>query len=132
MSDDYEIGYGKPPKEHQFPPGQSGNKKGRPKEAKSLKNELEEELHEKIPIKEGGKQKSVSKLRAMLKAQMAKAVQGDTKAANIVINMTLKLLTDEVETPEEIDLSATDLAILEEYASTILSKSKKKEKSNAK
>ncbi len=34
-SGDYEIGCGKPPKEHQFKPGQSGNLKGRPKSKKS-------------------------------------------------------------------------------------------------
>ena len=31
---DYEIGCGKPPKEHQFKPGQSGNLKGRPPKRK--------------------------------------------------------------------------------------------------
>ena len=30
-SEAYEVGYGKPPKHSQFKPGQSGNKKGRPK-----------------------------------------------------------------------------------------------------
>ena len=30
-SDDYEVGYGKPPKEHQFRPGESGNPRGQPK-----------------------------------------------------------------------------------------------------
>src|SRR5438046_847642 len=33
---DYEVGYGKPPRRYQFPKGQSGNGKGRPKEVKSL------------------------------------------------------------------------------------------------
>lgn len=32
--DDYEIGYCRPPKEHQFKPGQSGNPKGRPRKPK--------------------------------------------------------------------------------------------------
>jgi hypothetical protein len=30
-NDDYEIGYGRPPRHSQFKPGQSGNPKGRPK-----------------------------------------------------------------------------------------------------
>jgi hypothetical protein len=29
----YQVGYGKPPQEHRFRPGQCGNRKGRPKEA---------------------------------------------------------------------------------------------------
>ena len=35
MSDDYEVGYGKPPKSRQWKPGQSGNPKGRPKGARN-------------------------------------------------------------------------------------------------
>jgi Family of unknown function (DUF5681) len=31
---DYDVGYGKPPKTTQFQPGQSGNRRGRPKGAK--------------------------------------------------------------------------------------------------
>lgn len=34
MADDYEIGYGKPPKQTQFRKGQSGNPRGRPKRKK--------------------------------------------------------------------------------------------------
>lgn len=30
-SEGYDVGHGKPPKHHQFKPGQSGNLKGRPK-----------------------------------------------------------------------------------------------------
>ena len=32
--DDYEIGYKRPPREHRFQPGKSGNPKGRPRKAK--------------------------------------------------------------------------------------------------
>ncbi len=72
--DDYEIGYGKPPKYTQFKPGRSGNAKGRPKGAKNLKTDLKEKLQEKIAIKESGAPKTVSKQRAMIKAQMVEAV----------------------------------------------------------
>ena len=36
MSDDYEVGYGKPPKDKQFKKGQSGNPKGRTKGTKNF------------------------------------------------------------------------------------------------
>jgi len=111
----YKVGYGKPPEKNQFKPGQSGNTKGRPAGSKNLKTELEEELLEKIAIKEGGTQKNVSKQRAMIKALMAKAVQGDARAANTLINMSLKLVpaTDEEAVIE--DFTEADIAILESF-----------------
>lgn len=123
---DYGVGYKKPPKKSQFKPGHSGNKKGRPKGAKNIRTELAEELSERILIKEGGKQKKVSKQRAMIKALMAKSVLGDTKAANTLINMTYRFLGDQNEEPEDLDLTKADQEILEAYASEILSKPKKK------
>lgn len=117
---DYEVGYKKPPVEHQFKPGRSGNPKGRTKGTKNLKTDLEEELKERIPIKEAGKAKKVSKQRAMVKALMAKAVGGDTKAVNIVMGMISKLMIGEdMDEAKLEDLTATDEAILDELGAMI-------------
>jgi hypothetical protein len=73
----YEVGYGKPPKTHQYKPGQSGNLKGRTKGARNLKTDLAEELAETLTIRENGKTLKISKRRAMIKSTMAKALKGD-------------------------------------------------------
>ena len=132
MSDDYNVGYQKPPKHSQFKPGSSGNPKGRPKGTKNLKTELNEELLEKIQIKEGGTFKKVSKQRAVLKSLMAKAVQGDTKAAMIILNMTSKYQDNEPEITVEEILSDTDAAILEEFKAKLMASVVTEDKTNDK
>ena len=130
MTEDYEIGFKKPPKKNQFEKGQSGNPKGRPKSTKNLKTDLEEELQELIHLKEGGKDKHVSKQRALIQALMAKAVKGDARAANLLLNMILKVLiptqTDDVDET----LSSDDLAILEAFKERVLEAAKTKETKN--
>lgn len=83
-----------------------------------------EELRERIAIKESGQAKTVSKQRAMLKALTAKAVQGDTRAANVLLGIVLKQLSDEQNPTGEKDMNVTDQAVLEEFTNHIL-KSKK-------
>ena len=113
-ADGYDVGYKKPPSHSQFKPGQTGNPKGRPKGSKNLKTELAEELQERIAVREGGTRRTVSKQRAMLKGLTAKAVQGDPRAANLVLNLVLRLLSqDEEDGP--VDLKVEDQAILEDF-----------------
>ena len=89
---DYEVGHGKPPKEHQFPKGTSGNPKGRPKGAKSLKTDLLEELGETMKVREGDREHRISKQRALIKIQVARALKGNDRAAAKIIDLYLKVI----------------------------------------
>ena len=117
--DDNEVGYGKPPRHSRFQPGQSGNPKGRPEGSRNLKTELAEELQEMIRITESGVPRRVSKQRGMLKSLVAKAVRGDPRAANLVLNLVLRLFGQEDGVGDQTDLSEEDLAILEAYEDRI-------------
>jgi hypothetical protein len=81
----YKIGYGKPPKATQFQKGKSGNPRGRPKGSLNLATDLASELREIITVSEHGRPRRVSKQRALIKSLLAKALQGDIRAATAVL-----------------------------------------------
>lgn len=110
------VGYGKPPKASQWKKGQSGNKKGRPKGAKNLETVLRNELFTTIELKESGKKMKVSKLEALIKSQIAKAIHGDVRAATLVFKLLGGVQDQFGETESEPGLSGTDLAVLNDHA----------------
>ena len=112
----YGVGYGRPPQHTRFQPGQSGNPKGRPKGTINLKTDLMEELSERISVSEGGKPKKLSKQRALLKSLVAKAItKSDARAANILLNLMVRLFEISAEAREDDLISEDDLAILDNF-----------------
>jgi len=79
MADDqeYDVGFGKPPKNRQFQKGRSGNPAGRPKGSVSLATILERELHLKVVIVEKGERRVITKLEAAIRQVCNKAAAGD-------------------------------------------------------
>lgn len=71
-----------------FKPGQSGNPKGRPRGAKNFTTVLEDELKAPIPVTENKKRKRISKREAIAKQLVNKAVSGDLRAIQTVMNET--------------------------------------------
>lgn len=79
-------GYKKPPRHGQFKPGKSGNPKGRPKGSKNLSTILQRELNVRVPVTENGRHKVISKREALIKQTVNRAIGGDQKSAQIVLN----------------------------------------------
>lgn len=82
-----EVGYGKPPKEHQFKKGQSGNPKGRPKGAKNAATLLNEQLYGKVTITEKGRRKQVAVVDVMFRRIIKAALEGDARAQDRLIKL---------------------------------------------
>jgi hypothetical protein len=81
----YGIGYGKPPREHQFQPGQSGNREGRPKGVKNTGTLLREILDRRIEMRVGGIVRRASVREAMLTRFAEAALKGDVKSAAFLL-----------------------------------------------
>jgi hypothetical protein len=77
MSDDYEVGHGKPPAKTKFQKGKSGNPSGRPKRRNPPNEPLDPQKvliavsKSPMTINEAGNKKKVSKLEALVMAAFA-------------------------------------------------------------
>ena len=110
------IGYKRPPVATRWKKGQSGNPSGKKKGTPDLKSDLVAELAEIIQINEGGASRRITKQRALLKALAARGIQGDARAANLMLKLIERVLEPEQSPPPPSrPVSAEDEAILEAY-----------------
>jgi hypothetical protein len=112
---DYRIGYGRPPVQHRFKPGNNANPKGRKKKTRNRTVMIRELLFEPVTVREGGVVKEIPALEAVIKKTLSQALGGDHKAALTIIGMAQRegVLTPEQE--EDVDnLPESDMAIMED------------------
>lgn len=116
MDNEYEIGYGKPPKDQQFKKGASGNPNGRPKGSKNTYTLLQEILNQELEVVENGKTIKISKKTAMLLQLTNKGVKGDIKAIATLLPHMLLADAKEEETQKIMEiLHHDDKAIIERF-----------------
>jgi hypothetical protein len=102
------AGYKRPPAEHQFVPGVSGNPAGRPRGRRNFLSELADELNEIVPGE------GTTKQRALIKNLVGDALEGKGRALAIVFALVPRLSsvsTEEEDAPE-------DAAIAESFSRT--------------
>lgn len=92
MPDDDAVGYGKPPKHTRFKPGQSGNPSGRRRKPQRLARDLLDEMQEIVTVEDGGGHRTLSRQRAILRSLSAKAIAGDPKATDMVLDLVQRLI----------------------------------------
>lgn len=108
-----DVGYGRPPRAHQFKPGKSGNPRGRPKGAKNESTILRDIMNRKIESRSAGQTRKISILEGILLRITEDALKGNPKSASFVLNRYAAMVSGELEGQ---DLSEDDREVLEAFA----------------
>src|SRR4051794_1989919 len=90
------TGYCRPPQDHQFKPGQSGNPRGRPRGSKNkslnvdpnwLSEILLQEAHRTVSIEDPGGQIEISVTEAVVRSLGLNAQKGDLRAQKVFLGL---------------------------------------------
>ena len=87
---EYEVGYGKPPRHTRFEKGQSGNYRGRPRGAKNMATHLKEALRERVVINENGRRRRVTKMDVVSRRLVNKAAEGNLRFIEFLVALSDK------------------------------------------
>ena len=109
---DYEVGYGKPPRDTRFKRGQSGNPRGRPPGAKNLSSLLNEALNELVVVTENGGRKRISKRRAAFKQLVNDAAKGEWRALKLLVDILQDIERRSEPQTEESSFSLADEKVI--------------------
>ncbi len=86
-ADSYAVGYGKPPRQTQFKPGQSGNPRGRPKSPTAFDDLIEKELSQLVTVREGDRARRLPKRSVIVKQVVKKAMEGEDRALRSLLTL---------------------------------------------
>ena len=111
----YEVGYGRPPRETQFRPGQSGNPTGSRKGSKTIGVRLRELVSSKVTVTEHGRTRRISRLDVMLHQLTNDAMRGDQRAFRLLMDFLHRYGADVKETVGVEEITSEDLEILSDY-----------------
>lgn len=91
-AEQYRVGPGRPPREHQFKPGQSGNPKGRkPKSADiDVKQILTRQMRKPIAVTRDGKTETMSAIEVGLEQLINQVAKGDHRARRELMEYAFK------------------------------------------
>ena len=123
---EYRVGPGRPPKEYQFRPGQSGNPKGARRKSRSIALDLkalfERALSAKVTLRQGEQEKIITKAAAGIEQLVNQFAKGDRHARRDLLALAERLGVDLVagqgdalEQSVAAALSANDEALLADY-----------------
>jgi len=117
----FEVGYKRPPRHTRFQPGKSGNPRGRDKGVCNLATDVRRTLQTPVRLNEQGKPRRVSTQEAALLRLREKALKGDARSLDRVLELArLFNSTSDLTPSPHAPMPAEDQAILAAYRADIL------------
>ena len=107
---DYQVGYGKPPRHTRFKRGQSGNPRGRPREAKNL---LTEALNERVIVAENEGRRKITKREAIITQLVNRSAKADLRAIKILLDIIQDIERRTEPTSPETSFGLADEKVIE-------------------
>lgn len=114
---DYEIGFGKPPSEHWFKPGQSGNPAGRPPKQPasppkeggltSIEASILRVMRGTVKVKSGEKGRWIGSTDALAEQLLAQALGGDMRATRLILNLNREAEAREAQIAAQMNREAS-------------------------
>jgi hypothetical protein len=108
-----EVGYGRPPRAHQFKPGQSGNPRGRRKGTRNETTILRDLLNRRIDVREGASTRKITIFEAILLRFTEDALKGNTKSAAFLFDRYAG--SQEGESQPDHEISKDDREVLDDF-----------------
>jgi hypothetical protein len=112
---DYEVGYGRPPKETRFRPGRSGNPTGYRKASPTIGVRLRDLMNSKVSVTEHGRTRRISRLDVMLHQLTNDAMRGDQRALKLLMEFLHRYDAEVEGSVSTEEMTSEDLEILSDY-----------------
>jgi hypothetical protein len=116
-SQDFEVGYRKPPADTRFAKGRSGNPGGRPrgKSSTGLLEDVQNLAIGKISAREGDKIERITMQKALIRSLWHQALKGSVPATRKIFELIKEASLSEELAPPESELSPENREILKRY-----------------
>src|SRR5262245_38221508 len=119
-SNDYAVGYARPPTHTRFRAGQSGNPAGRRKGVRNLVTDVKRMLATPVKVKEAGRTRTKSTQEVALMVLREKALGGDGRSIDRLFELAARHNNDAAEIGPAQALAPDDQAILAAFKAEIL------------
>lgn len=119
---DYDVGYGRPPKDTRFQKGQSGNPKGRRKGKKNFATTARQALRVKVPVTKNGKRVEVTVEEALFTVLTSLGLKGNLRAIERLIEVAREVDAKDEGARAERELSALEGSVLERYEARVIAR----------